>query len=227
MFSFEGDYKRRKNIRLGGSQRVDNRLTLIQQAQQQRQQREEERRRQTAATQIQKFWKARRQRFTLNAQTRAEWDAGLYDYSQSWDNISLSLRQSSSIELCQQQDKLTEQLLIFYQQRYDLQRLVDYCEALLKPIESNGGLAATDPQSNDAGVFHSGVLRLYAPLLYPETHNMWRFRCQRLGKLVIHQLSSKFSDTSSNTIFLQLLKHLLNINNLPALANAHISAQDG
>jgi hypothetical protein len=53
MFSFEGDYKRRRNIRLGGSHRVDNRSTLIQQAQQQRQQREVERRRQQAAVQIQ------------------------------------------------------------------------------------------------------------------------------------------------------------------------------
>ncbi|KAJ2725784.1 ubiquitin-protein ligase (E3) [Coemansia sp. Benny D115] len=62
MFGFHGDYKRQRNINLGGSRRNDssrsNSQAVLNKAHEERQQRETERRRQKAALKIQSAWRA-------------------------------------------------------------------------------------------------------------------------------------------------------------------------
>jgi hypothetical protein len=131
------------------------------------------------------------------AQIRLQWQSTLQDYEQSWLHQTLPLSShpysnQSTMHFCQQQDYLTEQLLIFYEKRHDLIRLIQYCRMLLTSIELNDAACINNVDSHHGttDMVTSSVLRLYIPLLLTETNRVWRFRCQQLGSLVASQLTS-------------------------------------
>ncbi|KAJ1957617.1 ubiquitin-protein ligase (E3) [Linderina pennispora] len=78
MFSFQGDFKRQRNINLGGNRRNDpkrsNAQATLLKAQEERQKREVERHRQRAALTIQKFWRGTRATELWRQHMRETWD---------------------------------------------------------------------------------------------------------------------------------------------------------
>lgn len=65
-FTFEGNFKPRRNINLGGIKKVDDKRSLLAKAQSERKAREQERLKQKSAQHIQVNWEAD-QKFILNA----------------------------------------------------------------------------------------------------------------------------------------------------------------
>ncbi|KAJ2064397.1 ubiquitin-protein ligase (E3) [Coemansia sp. RSA 922] len=78
MFSFQGDFKRQRNINLGGSRRNDtsrgNANAVLSKAHEDRERRELERRRQKAVSTIQRFWRGRRDTAIWRQQMRESLD---------------------------------------------------------------------------------------------------------------------------------------------------------
>ncbi|KAJ2492762.1 ubiquitin-protein ligase (E3) [Coemansia sp. RSA 2050] len=78
MFSFQGDFKRQRNINLGGTRRNDasraNAHAVLSKAHEDRERRELERRRQKAVTAIQRYWRGRRDAAIWRQQMRESLD---------------------------------------------------------------------------------------------------------------------------------------------------------
>ncbi|KAJ2335317.1 ubiquitin-protein ligase (E3), partial [Coemansia sp. RSA 2681] len=102
MFSFQGDFRRQRNINLGGSRRNDtSRSTahaVLSKAHEDREKRELERRRQKAASTIQKFWRGRRDTAVWRQQMREHLDlAAVLRYRQvSLPNVYQALAHFSA-----------------------------------------------------------------------------------------------------------------------------------
>ncbi|KAJ1099719.1 hypothetical protein NDU88_004818 [Pleurodeles waltl] len=123
MFSFEGDFKTRPKVSLGGASRKEEKSSLLHRTQEERRKREEERRRLKNAIIIQSFvrgYKDRKQQYSIQ---RSEFDrcAAL---TQSEGNVSITNETSLTL--------LVRQLLFFYRQREDSKRLMWICQHLIK-----------------------------------------------------------------------------------------------
>ncbi|KAJ2000095.1 ubiquitin-protein ligase (E3), partial [Coemansia thaxteri] len=86
MFSFQGDFKRQRNINLGGSRRNDTSRSdaraVLNKAHEDREKRELERRRQKAASAIQRYWRGRRDTALWRRQMRINLDLAVFDRHQ-------------------------------------------------------------------------------------------------------------------------------------------------
>ncbi|KAJ2875569.1 ubiquitin-protein ligase (E3) [Coemansia aciculifera] len=86
MFSFQGDFRRQRNINLGGSRRNDasraNANAVLSMAHEDRERRELERRRQKAASTIQRFWRGKRDTAIWRQQMRERLDLSVLSHRQ-------------------------------------------------------------------------------------------------------------------------------------------------
>ncbi|KAJ2590555.1 hypothetical protein H4R99_007062, partial [Coemansia sp. RSA 1722] len=117
MFGFQGDYKRQRNINLGGSRRNEssrtNARTVLNKAHEERQQREAERRRIKAATQIQKLWRGLRDTANWRQRMREQLDiSALQSPIGSLDPAYDALAIFVAYYNCQQQDISTLQAVL-------------------------------------------------------------------------------------------------------------------
>ncbi|XP_048462036.1 ubiquitin-protein ligase E3C [Rhincodon typus] len=123
MFSFEGDFKTRPKVSLGGASRKEEKASLLHRTQEERRKREEERRRQRNAVIIQSFLRGYRDRKQQHMVQRSEFD----DYvslAQLGGNFSISDGHNLTV--------LIRKLLFFYKQNEDLDRLTWICQNLVK-----------------------------------------------------------------------------------------------
>ncbi|CEP08172.1 hypothetical protein [Parasitella parasitica] len=102
-FSFEGNFKPRRNINLGGVKKVDDKRFLLAKAQSERKAREQERLKLKSAQQIQSLFRGRREASSTRQQLRQEFHQLLSANTQSFDPKTLMA--------------LTRQLIFFYQTR--------------------------------------------------------------------------------------------------------------
>ncbi|KAI8083325.1 uncharacterized protein B0P05DRAFT_51125 [Gilbertella persicaria] len=110
-FSFEGNYKPRRNINLGGVRKVDDKKSLMVKAQLERKQREQERLRLKSAERIQAFYRGRKQAALIRQTLRHEFE---------------SVVRTEPIDMI----TLTRQLLLFYQPEKDTAYLEQYAAQL-------------------------------------------------------------------------------------------------
>ncbi|XP_043920724.1 ubiquitin-protein ligase E3C [Protopterus annectens] len=123
MFSFEGDFKTRPTVSLGGASRKEEKASLLHRTQEERRKREEERRRLKNAITIQSYvrgYKDRKQQYSIQ---RREFDSYM-NASQSGGVFSIN----SGANLT----PLVRQLLFFYRQSEDSKRLIWLCQNLIK-----------------------------------------------------------------------------------------------
>ncbi|XP_001510756.1 ubiquitin-protein ligase E3C [Ornithorhynchus anatinus] len=123
MFSFEGDFKTRPKVSLGGASRKEEKASLLHRTQEERRKREEERRRLKNAIIIQSFVRGYRDRKQQYSIQRSEFDR--------WANLAqsggtFSIASGSNLTL------LARQLLFFYRQNEDSKRLIWMCQNLIK-----------------------------------------------------------------------------------------------
>ncbi|MEE6467267.1 hypothetical protein FKM82_007183 [Ascaphus truei] len=113
MFSFEGDFKTRPNVSLGGASRKEEKASLLHRTQEERRKREEERRRLKNAIIIQSFvrgYKDRKQQYAIQ---RSD-----FDHCASSTASNGSAANGSNLTL------LVRKILFFYRQNEDSKRLV-------------------------------------------------------------------------------------------------------
>ncbi|XP_067909501.1 ubiquitin-protein ligase E3C [Heterodontus francisci] len=123
MFSFEGDFKTRPKVSLGGASRKEEKASLLHRTQEERRKREEERRRQRNAVIIQSFLRGYRDRKQQHMIQRSEFDHCV-SLAQPGGNFSLSDGYNLTV--------LIRKLLFFYKQNEDLDRLTWMCQNLVK-----------------------------------------------------------------------------------------------
>ncbi|XP_045693706.1 ubiquitin-protein ligase E3C isoform X3 [Phyllostomus hastatus] len=123
MFSFEGDFKTRPKVSLGGASRKEEKASLLHRTQEERRKREEERRRLKNAIIIQSFIRGYRDRKQQYSLQRSAFDR-CADSSQSSGTFSIASGPSLTL--------LVRQLLFFYKQSEDSKRLIWVCQNLIK-----------------------------------------------------------------------------------------------
>uniref|UniRef100_A0A8C8RX40 Ubiquitin-protein ligase E3C n=1 Tax=Pelusios castaneus TaxID=367368 RepID=A0A8C8RX40_9SAUR len=123
MFSFEGDFKTRPKVSLGGASRKEEKASLLHRTQEERRKREEERRRLKNAIIIQSFvrgYRARKYQYSIQ---RSEFDR-YANLAQSGGTVSIISGANLTL--------LVRQLLFFYRQSEDSKRLIWMYQNLIK-----------------------------------------------------------------------------------------------
>ncbi|KAI5104642.1 ubiquitin-protein ligase E3C, partial [Silurus meridionalis] len=123
MFSFEGDFKRTRNVSLGGASKKEEKTSLLQRTQEERRKREDERRRLKNTIIIQSYIRGFQERKRQHGIQRSYFDCCVCDGQRSSgstlpDAVPLSL--------------LIRRLLFFYRHSEDTQRLIWLCQCLVK-----------------------------------------------------------------------------------------------
>ncbi|XP_022432227.1 ubiquitin-protein ligase E3C isoform X2 [Delphinapterus leucas] len=123
MFSFEGDFKTRPKVSLGGASRKEEKASLLHRTQEERRKREEERRRLKNAIIIQSFIRGYRDRKQQYSIQRSAFDRRA-SLSQSGGTFSIANGPTLTL--------LVRQLLFFYKQNEDSKRLIWMYQNLIK-----------------------------------------------------------------------------------------------
>ncbi|XP_034257572.1 ubiquitin-protein ligase E3C isoform X2 [Pantherophis guttatus] len=123
MFSFEGDFKTRPKVSLGGASKKEEKASLLHRTQEERRKREEERRRLKNAVIIQSFVRGYRDRKHQYAIQRSEFDR-YANLAQSGGSCSSAIGANLTL--------LVRQLLFFYRYNEDSKRLIWICQNLIK-----------------------------------------------------------------------------------------------
>ncbi|XP_036288601.1 ubiquitin-protein ligase E3C isoform X4 [Pipistrellus kuhlii] len=123
MFSFEGDFKTRPKVSLGGASRKEEKASLLHRTQEERRKREEERRRLKNAIIIQSFIRGYRDRKQQYAIQRTAFDH-CANSPQAGGTLSIANGPNLTV--------LVRQLLFFYKQNEDSKRLIWMCQNLIK-----------------------------------------------------------------------------------------------
>ncbi|XP_026536714.1 ubiquitin-protein ligase E3C isoform X2 [Notechis scutatus] len=123
MFSFEGDFKTRPKVSLGGASKKEEKASLLHRTQEERRKREEERRRLKNAVIIQSFVRGYRDRKHQYAIQRSEFDR-YANLAQSGGSCSSTIGANLTL--------LVRQLLFFYRYNEDSKRLIWICQNLIK-----------------------------------------------------------------------------------------------
>ncbi|KAM3929082.1 ubiquitin-protein ligase E3C [Leptodactylus fuscus] len=121
MFSFEGDFKTRPKVSLGGASRKEEKASLLHRTQEERRKREEERRRLKNAIIIQSYIRGYRDRKQQYSIQRSE-----FDFCANSAPSSVPSADGRSLTL------LVRKLLFFYRQAEDSKRLIWICQNLIK-----------------------------------------------------------------------------------------------
>ncbi|KAK1335301.1 hypothetical protein QTO34_004886 [Cnephaeus nilssonii] len=123
MFSFEGDFKTRPKVSLGGASRKEEKASLLHRTQEERRKREEERRRLKNAIIIQSFIRGYRDRKQQYAIQRSAFDR-CANSPQAGGTLSIASGPNLTV--------LVRQLLFFYKQNEDSKRLIWMYQNLIK-----------------------------------------------------------------------------------------------
>ncbi|RKP05023.1 hypothetical protein THASP1DRAFT_33153, partial [Thamnocephalis sphaerospora] len=207
MFSFDGDFKRRRDISLGGLSRKGDRSTLLQQTQEQRRQRELQRREQNAASKIQRTWRESREQLRLRSTGLAQWDEEV-DACEESIRIAQEMDGSAAEQTCAQLDRLAERLIALYISWRDGHRLLRLCTLLQQSVPGQS------------------VSWLYAPLSYDSLCRSWRFRSKRLARLASDQILLHSGTAPEPYGFLEFLHHVLHTATVPT-SNQILADADG
>uniref|UniRef100_A0A8C7X8E2 HECT-type E3 ubiquitin transferase n=1 Tax=Oryzias sinensis TaxID=183150 RepID=A0A8C7X8E2_9TELE len=123
MFSFEGDFKTRPKVSLGGASKKEEKASLLHRTQEERRKREDERKRLKNAIIIQSYIRGYQDMKQQYAIQRAQFDTFV---SQTQAGGAQHVLDSSDLCL------LSRQLIFFYRQNLDSHRLIWLCQNLVK-----------------------------------------------------------------------------------------------
>lgn len=140
MFSFEGDYKSKPTQALGGRSRKEPRELLIQRTLEDRKRRELLKKQQISCTKIQACFRSAKTRHTAKLKERQQFDAFR-------EGSVMAARTSGHGSLDLEMDRitmLTRQLLFFYNQNGDDDRLTWLCQLIIKHQKQFIGCVVTN-----------------------------------------------------------------------------------
>ncbi|KAF9427442.1 hypothetical protein BGZ94_004884 [Podila epigama] len=124
---FDGNFKAKRNINLGGNKQQIDKQRLLRQAQEERRIRELERRRLKAAEQIQAWYRGRRVAANIRIDARATWDNNIADFEREIQVVTNATNDS----FIQRVQSLTLRLMFFFRASADHFRLARLARVLL------------------------------------------------------------------------------------------------
>ncbi|KAF9109506.1 hypothetical protein BGX27_007547 [Mortierella sp. AM989] len=145
---FDGSFKSKRTINLGGNKQQVDKSKLLRQAQEERRVREAERKRLKAAENIQAWYRGRTVAIKVRQDLRACWDQSISALLQSVQASSASPSRSPSASFEQLSHgvvSVTQKFLIFYRSQYDHRRLVQLSTLLILPANGTNDPVATVP----------------------------------------------------------------------------------
>ncbi|KAI9496944.1 hypothetical protein BDB00DRAFT_806117 [Zychaea mexicana] len=154
-FSFEGNFKQKRNINLGGKRVQDDKKTLIAKAQADRRAREQERLRLRSAIKIQSFFRGRREAAIVRQQR-------LGDLHNLLQQLSSNSNDSASIAHC-----IQTFLLRYNKSTCDAATASHFCRILL-PV--------TPSTTKDASTTATPITSLFSNTQQPKEADIWSWR---------------------------------------------------
>ncbi|XP_070563134.1 ubiquitin-protein ligase E3C-like [Ptychodera flava] len=134
MFGFDGDFRTRPKVSLGGASRKEKKESLLLKNQLERQKREEKRREINSAVKLQCWWRASWSRQKLRKCSREQFDKLMFDSQKAKAQVS-----------CDTLSELQGLLLSFFKERDDAERLISLCQLLIKYSELSVDSLVKDP----------------------------------------------------------------------------------
>ncbi|KAG0322236.1 hypothetical protein BGZ99_003435 [Dissophora globulifera] len=153
---FDGNFKSKRTINLGGNKQQIDKQKLLRQAQEERRVREAERVRLKAAEHIQAWYRGRKVAIDVRQGLRTSWDQDTGSLYQSIQSSAQSIDQ-----LSQSVETAVKQFLIFFRPECDHQRLVLLCNLLLLlPVGDAGARLVIIPFQRAEDLRSEWVVRL-------------------------------------------------------------------
>ncbi|KAF8937444.1 hypothetical protein BGZ58_002708 [Dissophora ornata] len=129
---FDGNFKSKRTISLGGNKQQVDKQKLLRQAQEERRIREAERARLKAAERVQAWYRGRKVAAKVREDLRVSWDLDTQYLLQYIQTLAQSTSPSID-QLSQGAESAVKKFLIFFRPQLDHQRLVQLCSLLLLP----------------------------------------------------------------------------------------------
>ncbi|KAG0365667.1 hypothetical protein BGZ54_006320, partial [Gamsiella multidivaricata] len=168
---FDGSFKSKRTINLGGNKQQIDKQKLLRQAQEERRIREAERSRLKAAERIQAWYRGRHVAAKVRHDIREGWDKDTYALQQLIQTSAQSPEPASAEQLSQETESIVQKFLIFFRPQHDHQRLVQLCGLLSLPTTKTKSQLVTIP-------FH----------LFPDRQHRWSSLLGRLLPVFVAHL---------------------------------------
>ncbi|CAG8643119.1 2240_t:CDS:2, partial [Dentiscutata heterogama] len=162
--SFEGNFKTRPKINLGGQRVQEDKSTLIKKNKEQRRERDNERLRQKSAIRIQAFYRGRNVAGNLRNKERAVWD-------QNAESIFRAAHTKWDVNAAASLVELVRSFLFFYRSTRDAQRELCLCQILWKKMFD--------------------VETIFVPFYYEDLRNTWFHQLKKLLLIFIKSVGSQ------------------------------------
>ncbi|KAG0372985.1 hypothetical protein BGX24_012320 [Mortierella sp. AD032] len=133
---FDGSFKSKRTINLGGNKQQVDKQKLLRQAQEERRIREAERARLKAAERIQAWYRGRTVAARVRQDIRDTWDRDIITLQHNIGSI-VQLTSNTISQLSKEAESSVQKLLIFFRPRLDHQRVVQLCSILSLPTGSS------------------------------------------------------------------------------------------
>ncbi|KAG0273284.1 hypothetical protein BGZ95_010907 [Linnemannia exigua] len=132
---FDGSFKSKRTINLGGNKQQVDKQKLLRQAQEERRIREAERARLKAAERIQAWYRGRTVAARVRQDIRDTWDKDIITLQHNIGSIA-QLTSNIIAQLSKEAESIVQKLFLFFRPRLDHQRLVQLCSILSLPTGS-------------------------------------------------------------------------------------------
>ncbi|KAF0455584.1 HECT-domain-containing protein [Gigaspora margarita] len=162
--SFEGNFKTRPKINLGGQRAQEDKSTLIKKNKEQRRERDNERLRQKSALKIQAFYRGRNVAGNLRNKERALWD-------QNAEAIFRAVHTKWDVNAAASLVELVRSFLFFYRSSHDAQRELCLCQILWKKMFD--------------------VETIFVPFYYEDLRHTWFHQLKKLLLIFLKSVGSQ------------------------------------
>ncbi|CAG8446325.1 9918_t:CDS:10 [Funneliformis caledonium] len=188
--SFEGHYKSRRTINLGGRRQQEDREALVKKTHDQRKAREKERLKQKSAIKIQAFYRGRTTAGTFRDNERKSWDQQIkFMINNVYSERDLALNLIN----------LVRSFLFFYRSHYDAQRKLNLNQMLRKQTK--------------------GLEAVFFPFYYDDLRDLWTYQLKRTLVIFLKNLEINTMQPYQSIYNLETLLLSMNISKYQKIQN--------
>ncbi|CAG8700294.1 2723_t:CDS:10 [Cetraspora pellucida] len=184
--SFEGNFKTRPKINLGGQRVQEDKSTLIKKNKEQRRERDNERLRQKSAVKIQAFYRGRNVAGNLRNKERAVWD-------QKAESIFRAAHNKWDVNAATSLVDLVRNFLFFYRPNHDIQRELCLCQILRMQMFD--------------------VETIFVPFYYEDLRHTWFHQLKKLLLIFLKSVGSQYIYRDTDIVdYLNILLLAVDVN---------------
>ncbi|KAF9919574.1 hypothetical protein FBU30_010850 [Linnemannia zychae] len=207
---FDGSFKSRRTISLGGNKQQVDKQKLLRQAQEERRIREAERARNKAAERIQAWYRGRTVAANVRQDLRQKWDRDMVTLQQTIGSAA-QLNPAIIAEISKQSEAAALKLLIFFRPRVDHDRIVQFCTTLTYPLGTPKTRLLALPFQTSPEQYSTWrqILRRFVPLLIKHLRDYSNWSEQDADSVITFLDTLTLQDTFSTTQSLSAQAHAL------------------